>query len=89
MDAIDRLAPRLDDPNVRKDIDCSRMFSGPYYEAYQHYMKGDPLGGFHDNQSMQPPLFAIDAHLESINEFVNKPTRISKSGFLEYVSMPG
>jgi hypothetical protein len=72
LDAIDRLAQRLDHPNVRKDIECSRMFSGPYYEAYQRYMKGDPLGGFHDNQSMQSALFAIDAHLESINEFVTK-----------------
>ena len=72
LDAIDRLAPRLDHPNVRKDIECSRMFSGPYYQAYQRYMEGDPLGGFQDNQSMQSALFAIDAHLESINEFVTK-----------------
>ena len=72
LDAINRLAPRFDHPNVRKDIECSRMFSGPYYRAYQRYMEGDPLGGFQDNQSMQSALFAIDAHLESINEFVTK-----------------
>jgi hypothetical protein len=72
LDAVDRLAPRLNHPHTREDIDCSRMFSGPYYGAYQSYIKGDLSGGFHDNQPIQPALLAIDAHLESINEFINK-----------------
>jgi hypothetical protein len=63
----------LDHPHIRKDIDCSGMFSGPYYGAYQSYMAGDPSGGFRDNQSrVESALFVIDAQLESINEFVNK-----------------
>ena len=36
------------------------------------YIKGDLSGGFHDYQSMQPALLAIDTHLECINEFINE-----------------
>jgi hypothetical protein len=57
---------------VSATINCSRMFSGPYDVAYQCYMDGDPLGGFHDKQSIQNSLFAIDAHLESISDFISK-----------------
>lgn len=72
LDTMDSLATRLDNPQIREEIITSRMFSGPYVVAYEKYVKGDLFGGFQDNQSVHHTLFAIDAHLESILDFVGK-----------------
>jgi hypothetical protein len=75
LDAIDSLSTRLDNPQVREEIITSRMFPGPYSVAHDEYLKGDPFGGFQDEQSLHGGLFAIDTHLESISDFVGKMRR--------------